>query len=393
MSNENTMQELLDQYDVRTIKKGDILDGTIISVDEKGANVNINYAFDGFISKDEVSNKSVNITEELKMGDSVRVIVLSPNDGEGTVVLSRRRLLEREERDAIRALLKEEGKELKEAFDNETTVNVNVKEEIKGGLLCYYGKTRVFMPGSLISRNKTNGKDLVGDDLEVRIIELDLKNNKVVASRRVLEEEAFKAEEEKNWNSLKEGEKVTGTVRNTTKFGAFVEVLPGVQGLVHINDLAWERVRNVEDVVKKGDTVEVFIGKVDKEAKRLSLILKDNLQEPWTLNAGSLKVGEVLEGKVKKLAKFGAFVELFKGVEGLVHLSELTPEPIKDPAEVVKVGDVVKVKVLNVDLGEKKLSLSIKDASGKTREYVNYVDETEEDVTLGDLFADLKNKL
>ncbi|MGL5415226.1 MAG: S1 RNA-binding domain-containing protein [Clostridium sp.] len=393
MSNENSMQELLDQYDVKTIKKGEVLDGTIISVDEKGANVNINYAFDGFISKDEVSNKDVNITEELKEGDKIRVIVLSPNDGEGTVVLSRRRLLEREEREAIKAVLKEEGKELKEAFENETPVNVHVQEEIKGGLLCYYGKTRVFMPGSLISRRKTNGKDLVGDDLEVRIIELDLKNNKVIASRRVLEEEAFKAEEEKNWNSLKSGEKITGTVRNTTKFGAFVEVLPGVQGLVHINDLAWERVRNVEDVVKKGDTVEVFIGNVDKENKRLSLILKDNLQEPWTLNAGSLKVGEILEGKVKKLAKFGAFVELVKGVEGLVHLSEITPEPIKDPAEAVKVGDVVKVKVLSVDLDAKKLSLSIKDASGKTREYVNYEDNSEDDVTLGDLFADLKNKL
>ncbi|MGL4876405.1 MAG: S1 RNA-binding domain-containing protein [Clostridium sp.] len=393
MSNENTMQELLDQYDVKTIKKGEILDGTIISVDEKGANVNINYAFDGFISKDEVSNKDVVITEELKTGDEVRVIVLSPNDGEGTVVLSRRRLLEREERDAIRALLKEEGKELKEAFDNETTVNVNVKEEIKGGLLCYYGKTRVFMPGSLISRNKTNGKDLVGSDLEVRIIEFDLRNNKVVASRRILEEAAFKAQEEESWNALKEGSKITGTVRNTTKFGAFVEVMPGVQGLVHINDLAWERVRNVEDVVKKGDTVEVFIGKVDKEAKRLSLILKDNLQEPWTVNESSLKVGEVLEGKVLKLAKFGAFVELFKGVEGLVHISEITPEHIKDPAEAVKVGEVVKVKILSVDLDEKKLSLSIKDASGKTREYVNYEDKSEDDVTLGDLFADLKNKL
>ncbi|MGL5646606.1 MAG: 30S ribosomal protein S1 [Clostridium sp.] len=393
MSNENSMQELLDQYDVKTIKKGEVLDGTIISVDEKGANVNINYAFDGFISKDEVSNKDVNITEELKEGDKIRVIVLSPNDGEGTVVLSRRRLLEREEREAIKAVLREEGKELKEAFENETPVNVHVQEEIKGGLLCYYGKTRVFMPGSLISRRKTNGKDLVGDDLEVRIIELDLKNNKVIASRRALEEEAFKAEEEKNWNSLKSGEKITGTVRNTTKFGAFVEVLPGVQGLVHINDLAWERVRNVEDVVKKGDTVEVFIGNVDKENKRLSLILKDNLQEPWTLNADSLKSGEILEGKVKKLAKFGAFVELFKGVEGLVHLSEITPEPIKDPAEAVKVGDVVKVKVLSVDLDAKKLSLSIKDASGKTREYVNYEDNSEEDVTLGDLFADLKSKL
>lgn len=392
MSNE-TMQELLDQYDVRTIKKGEILEGTIISVDEKGANVNINYAFDGFISKDEISNKEVNPTDELKAGDKIRVVVVAPNDGEGTVILSRRRLLVKEEREALQAVLKEEGKELTEAFESGNPVNVSIKEEIKGGLLCYYGRTRVFLPGSLVSRIRRATKDLVGEDLEVRIIELDLKNNKVVASRRILEEEAFKVEEEKNWNSLKEGEKIQGVVRNTTKFGAFVEVLPGVQGLVHINDLAWERVKRVEDVVKTGDEVEVFISNVDKENKRLALVLKDNLQEPWTVNAGNLKIGNVLEGRVKKLAKFGAFVEVFKGVEGLVHLSEITDEPVKDLAEVIKTGDVVKVKILSVDLDEKRLSLSIKDASGKSKEYVNFVDESENEATLGDLFADLKDKL
>lgn len=389
MSNENTMQELLDQYDVKTIKKGDILEGTIISVDSKGANVNINYAFDGFISRDEISTKEVNPTEELKEGDKVRVIVLSPNDGEGYVLLSRKSLLIKEEKEALKAVLKAEREDIKDAFDNDKEITVQVKEEIKGGLLCAYGKTRVFLPGSLISRTRVNAKDFVGDELVVKIIELDFKNNKVVASRKVIEEAEYKKMEEKNWSSLKEGEKITGTVKNTTKFGAFVEVLPGVQGLIHINDLAWEKVKRVEDVVKKGDTVEVFIGSVDKENKRLSLVLKDNLQEPWTLHGPEIKVGGVFEGTVRKLAKFGAFVEIFKGVEGLVHLSEITDDVIKDPAEVLHTGDKVKVKVLSIDVENKKLSLSIKDAAEKSKEYVQYVDSSEDDVTLGDMFKDL----
>ncbi|ENZ01312.1 hypothetical protein HMPREF1092_02020 [Clostridium thermobutyricum] len=389
MSNENTMQELLDQYDVKTIKKGDILEGTIISVDSKGANVNINYAFDGFISRDEISTKEVNPTEELKEGDKVRVIVLSPNDGEGYVLLSRKSLLIKEEKEALKAVLKAEREDIKDAFDNDKEITVQVKEEIKGGLLCAYGKTRVFLPGSLISRTRVNAKDFVGDELVVKIIELDFKNNKVVASRKVIEEAEYKKMEEKNWNSLKEGEKITGTVKNTTKFGAFVEVLPGVQGLIHINDLAWEKVKRVEDVVKKGDTVEVFIGSVDKENKRLSLVLKDNLQEPWTLYGPEIKVGGVFEGTVRKLAKFGAFVEIFKGVEGLVHLSEITDDVIKDPAEALHTGDKAKVKVLSIDVENKKLSLSIKDAAEKSKEYVQYVDSSEDDVTLGDMFKDL----
>ncbi|MCI6189996.1 MAG: S1 RNA-binding domain-containing protein, partial [Clostridium sp.] len=161
------------------------------------------------------------------------------------------------------------------------------------------------------------------------------------------------------------------------------------EGLIHINDLAWERVYNVEDVVKVGDKVEVFIGDVDSKRERLSLILKDVAKEPWEVHGDSLKEGEIFEGKVVRLTNFGAFVEVLPGIEGLVHITEITDSNIAKPSEVLKVGQKVKVKILNVDKNEKKLSLTIKDAIEKSNEYMQYND-SDEGVTLGDLFKDFK---
>lgn len=390
MTNENTMSELLDAYDVKKINKGDILEGTVIDVNEKEVNVNINYAFDGVITRSELTSDDKNPLDVVKEGDKFKVLVLSPNDGEGSVILSRRRVVEREERAKFNEELKADKLKVEEAFKSGENIVVNVKEEVKGGVVSYFGKVRVFIPGSLLSRQKVKFSNYVGKDLEVRITELDFKNNKVVASRKVIEEEIAKAEQEKVWDSLVEGEKVTGVVRNTTKFGAFVEIGNGVQGLVHINDLAWERVKRVEDVVKTGDEVEVFVASLDKDANRISLVLKDNAQEPWTLHGDSIKIGDVLEGKVTKLKSFGAFVEVFPGVEGLVHISEISDDNIAKAEEVLKQGQKVKVKVLDINKDDRKLSLSIKEATEKSKEYKEFVNN-EEDVTLGEVFGNLKD--
>ena len=376
-TNMNSMSEFLNDYDVKRIREGEILDGKVIEVNDKEVIVNINYAFDGVVSKEELTYEGTNPEEVVKKGDEFKVYVLSPNDGEGYVLLSR-----------VKALAVTEREELKKAFKSGELINVNVKEAVKGGVVAYYGGVRVFIPGSQLGRERVESSAVVGKTLEVKLIELDLRNRKVVASRRVIEEEQYQIEKKKMWASINEGEKRTGVVTKIAKFGAFVDI-GGVQGLVHINDLAWGRVKRVEDVVKVGDQVEVFVGEVDREKERLSLVLKDVNSEPWKVHGESIKDGAVMEGKVVRLTNFGAFVEVLPGVEGLVHITEITDENIAKASDVLTVGQNVKVKVLSGNKEDKKLSLSIKEAVERNKEYMKYND-SEEGLSLGDLFKDLK---
>ena len=374
--NENSMENLLKDFDVKRISSGDILKGKIIDVNDKEVTVNINYAFDGVISKEELVVGDISPLEVVKPGDTIDVYVISPNDGEGYVELSR-----------LRALQITEKEDLKKAFKNGETIKVLVKEEVKGGLVAYYGSLRVFIPASLVSRERIELKTLLGKEIEVRLIELDIRNKKVVASRRILEEEAYEIEKKKIWDSIKSGEKREGIVKKVIKAGAIVDI-GGVTGLIHINDLAWERVKRVEDIVNVGDKVTVFVGEVDAANERVSLILKDVDKEPWKVHADSIKSGDIIEGKVVKFMGFGAFVELFPGVEGLVHINEITDENIAKPSDVLEIGQKVKVKVLDINKENKRISLSIKDAVERSTEYMQYNDN-EEGVTLGELFKGL----
>ena len=378
MNEENiTMEELLKNYDVKRIYEGDILKGKVIEVTDKEVTVNIGYAFDGVIPKEELTYEYLNPLDVVKVDDEIEVYVMSPNDGDGYVLLSR-----------VKALSITEKDDIEEAYKSGNPINVRVKEEVKGGLVATYGSLRIFIPASQASREKLELSTLVGKNIEVKIIELDFNNRKIVASRRAIEEEVYEKNKKAIWKTLKSGEKKSGVVTNIVKYGAFVDI-GGVEGLIHINDLAWERVYNVEDVVKVGDNVEVFIGEVDTKKERLSLILKDVAKEPWEVHGDSLKEGGIFEGKVVRLTNFGAFVEILPGIEGLAHITEITDENIAKPSEVLKVGQNVKVKILNVDKNEKKLSLTIKDAIEKSNEYMQYND-SDEGVTLGDLFKDFK---
>ena len=376
-TNMNSMSDFLNDYDVKRIREGEILDGKVIEVNDKEVIININYAFDGVISKEELTYEGTNPEEVVKKDDEFKVYVLSPNDGEGYVLLSR-----------VKALAVTEREDLKKAFKSGELIKVNVKEAVKGGVVAYYGGTRVFIPGSQLGRERVESSAVVGKTLEVKLIELDLRNRKVVASRRVIEEEQYQVEKKNMWASIKEGEKRTGVVTKIAKFGAFVDI-GGVQGLVHINDLAWGRVKRVEDVVKVGGQVEVFVGEVDREKERLSLVLKDVNSEPWKVHGDSIKDGAIMEGKVVRLTNFGAFVEVLPGVEGLVHITEITDENIAKASDILTVGQNVKVKVLSINKEDKKLSLSIKEAVEKNKEYMKYND-SEEGLSLGDLFKDLK---
>lgn len=370
-----SMNDLLKDFDVKRIKSGDILKGKVIDVNDKEVSVNIDYAFDGIISRSELTVNDASPIDIVKPGDEMDVYVISPNDGEGYVQLSR-----------VRALQITEKEDLKEAFKNGEIIKVAVSEEVKGGLVAYYGSIRVFIPASLASRERIELNTLIGKEIEVKLTELDIRNRKVVASRRVLEDEAFEANKKVLWAQVKSGEKRDGIVKKIIKVGAIVDI-GGITGLVHINDLAWNRVKRVEDVVNVGDKVSVFVGNVDIANERVSLILKDVDQEPWKVHGDDIKVGSVIEGKVVKFMNFGAFVELFPGIEGLVHINEITDENIAKPSDALELGQNVKVKVLDVKKADRKISLSIKDAVERSTEYLQYNDNDDE-VTLGDLFKD-----
>ena len=381
MSNEEqeiSMSDFLESYDVKRLERGQILEGTVIEVTDKDASVNINYAFDGLIAKNEISTDEKDPRDVLKAGDKVKVYVLSPNDGEGYVELS-----------LIRAMEIQERENIKKAYKENEIITVKVKEAVKGGVVAYYGNIRVFIPGSLASRQRVELDTLVNKEMDIKITELDLKNNKIVGSRRVIEEAEYEKNVKAIWDKLVEGEKRQGVVKKLVKFGAFVDI-GGVEGLIHLSDLSWKKVNKPEEVVKEGDKVEVFIGSVDKEKRRLSLVLKNVDEEPWHVHSKDIKEGDIVSGKVCRLTSFGAFVELFDGVEGLVHITEITDDNIAKASDVLNVGDEVKVKVLSFNKEDKKIALSIKDAVETNKEYMQYVDDSEEGTSLGDLLKGFK---
>lgn len=305
-------------------------------------------------------------------------MIVSLDDGDGNVLLSKNKA------DEIIA-----WDEVKASYKNNETLTLKVKEQVKGGVVALYKGIRVFIPGSQVSRERgVELSTLVGKELEVRVIEFDKRDKKVVASRRILEEAQYNEEKKALWNLVKKGEKREGKVTRIAKFGAFVDI-GGIEGLVHISDLAWGRVKRVEDVVSVGDVVEVYVGDFDKEKERLSLAIKDIKKDPWEDAKSTLKVNDVVTGKVVKFLNFGAFVEVLPGVEGLVHISEITEENIAKPSDVLTIGGEVKVKILDINSADKKMSLSIKEAVEKSREYEKFNDDFEGE-SLAGLFKDFK---
>ncbi|QLY79056.1 30S ribosomal protein S1 [Clostridium intestinale] len=377
-NNSMSMADLLKDYDVKKLNVGDIVKGEILSINNDEAMVNINYYRDGIVKRSEVSHDEVEVSEVLNVGDTINLMIVSLDDGDGNVLLSKNKA------DEIIA-----WDEVKASYKNNETLTLKVKEQVKGGVVALYKGIRVFIPGSQVSRERgVELSTLVGKELEVRVIEFDKRDKKVVASRRILEEAQYNEEKKALWNLVKKGEKREGKVTRIAKFGAFVDI-GGIEGLVHISDLAWGRVKRVEDVVSVGDVVEVYVGDFDKEKERLSLAIKDIKKDPWEEAKSTLKVNDVVTGKVVKFLNFGAFVEVLPGVEGLVHISEITEENIAKPSDVLTIGGEVKVKILDINSADKKMSLSIKEAVEKSREYEKFNDDFEGE-SLAGLFKDFK---
>ncbi len=332
--------------------EGDLIDGTVVKIEHDEVLVDIGFKSEGVIPARELSiRKDADPSEVVTLGDKLEALVLQKEDKDGRLILSKKRA------EYERAWI-----QVEEKFKAGEVVTGEVIEVVKGGLILDIG-LRGFLPASLVDLRRV--KDLsayLNTEIEARVIEMDRNRNNVVLSRRVLLEEGRKNERAEILEKLSKGMRLKGTVSSIVDFGAFVD-LGGIDGLIHISELSWSHVNHPSEVVKVGEEVEVEVLDVDLQRERISLGLKQTTEDPWTKLVETYPVGTIVDGKVTKIVPFGAFIELGANVEGLVHISEMAMRHIDSPAQVVKVGETVKVKVMDVNVDRRRISLSMKAAA------------------------------
>ncbi|EDZ51353.1 30S ribosomal protein S1 [Bacillus thuringiensis] len=348
--------------DSKELQVGDVVTGCVTKVEEKQVLVNVGYKTDGVIPISELANVHIEKASdvvELDQTLELKIIKLEEDD----LVLSKRAV------DAEKAWV-----ELQEKFTSGHVFDVTVKDIVNGGLVVDLG-VRGFIPASLVEVHYVEDfTDYKGKTLAVKIVELDREKNRVILSHKAVVELELDSKKKEAISSLKEGDVVEGTVQRLTDFGAFVNV-GGVDGLVHISQISHERVEQPSEVLEQGQKVKVKVLSVDADTQRISLSIKAAQPGPWENVAGEIKAGDIREGVVKRLVTFGAFVEILPGVEGLVHVSQIANRHVKNPNEVLEMGQEVKVKVLEVHVAEKRISLSIKEAleeNNVTEDYSQY---------------------
>ena len=375
-------------------RTNDIVKGKIIGYNNNDVFVDLGYKADGIIPLEEfLDDPDFDPERDLKPGTEIEAIITKLNDGEGNVALSKKKV------DSIRGF-----EELEDAFKNEKPVEVLAKEVVKGGLVAEYKGMRIFIPASQVSdRFVRNLSPYVGKKIKIRITELANKR-RIVGSARLLIEEEKNRMAEAFWNEVEEGKEYTGTVKSLTKFGAFVD-LGGVDGLIHISELSWKKINDPSEVLKVGDRVTVRVIGVDREKKKISLGYRKAEDNPWYKIEEKCRVGDVVTGTIKRMVPFGVFVELEDGVEGLVHISQISNVRLSKPDEVLTLGQKVDMKVIEVNPEIKKISLSIKEVNpiDPVREGEKEPETAEEDVptehteemtnTIGDLLKGKKEEL
>ena len=344
---ELTFEQMLEES-LKTIRNGEVVDGTVIDVKPDEIVLNIGYKADGIITRSEYTNDSnADLTTMVSVGDPMTVKVLKVNDGEGQVLLTYKRLAA------------EKGNErLKEAYENHEVLKAPVTQILGGGLSVVVDEARVFIPASLVS--DTYEKDLSkyqDQEIEFVISEFNPRRNRVIGDRRQLLV-AEKAEKQKElFEKLHVGDTVEGVVKNVTDFGAFID-LGGVDGRLHISEMSWGRVENPKKVFKVGDELKVLVK--DIHDTKIALSLKFPESNPWANAAEDYAVGTVITGKVARMTDFGAFVELAPGVDALLHVSQISKAHVDKPSDVLKVGEEVTAKIVDLNEAEKKISLSMK---------------------------------
>lgn len=345
-ASENT----IDLSQVASVKKGDIVKGKVVKVEADQAIVDIGYKYDGVIPLKELSSLQLeNATDAVQVGDELELKVVNINDHKETLQLSKRAI------DSEKA-----WNVLQEKLESKEVFEAKVADVVKGGLVVDVG-LRGFVPASMVERHFVEDfSDYKGRTLRLRVKEIDKEKNKVILSQKDVLDEEFEANKKAILGNIKVGQELDGTVQRLTPFGAFIDI-GGIDGLVHISEMAWHHVEEPSEVVKEGDKVRVHVLKLDPENERISLSIKATQPGPWQRVAGEINVGDVITGTVKRLVTFGAFVEVAPGVEGLVHISQISHSHIGTPHEVLSEGQEVQVKVLDINVDEKRVSLSIKE--------------------------------
>jgi len=339
---------------IKPINEGEVVAGEVVRIDKDEVLVDIGYKSEGVITATELSiRRSVDPGEEVSLGDQVDALVLTKEDAEGRLILSKKR-----------ARFEKAWRRIEAAAESGEPVDGTVIEVVKGGLILDLG-VRGFLPASLVDIRRVHNLDeFMGQQLECKVIELNRSRNNVVLSRRAVLEEERKEVRQQILGRLQPGQVVEGKISNIVDFGAFVD-LDGIDGLIHISELSWSHVNHPSEVLSIGDTVRVKVLDIDRDRQRISLGLKQTQEDPWQRVLDSYSSGDILEGKVTKVVAFGAFVEIVPGVEGLVHISELADHHVESPSEVVSPGDEVRVKILEIDEERRRISLSIKRVNGQ----------------------------
>ncbi len=370
---EMSFEDMLNES-FKTIRTGEVVTGKVIDVKPESILLNIGYKSDGIVNRADYSaDSALDLTTVVKVGDELEAKVRKINDGEGLVVLSHRDIL-----------TEKNNQKVQEAFDSKEVLTGKVDKAVNGGLSVIFDGVRVFVPASLVS--DTFERDLtkyVGQDIEFVITEFNPQKHRIIGDRKQLIVARKAAARKALLESIHEGDVIDGTVKNVTDFGAFVD-LGGADGLLHISEMGWGRTESPKKAFHSGDEIRVMIKSISEEGK-IALTRKFPDENPWVLALTKYAPGNIIEGKVARLADFGAFINLEQGIDALLHVSQISNERVEKPSDVLKVGDVIKAKVTDLDAEAKKISLSIK---AILNEKARKEKEKEEDLEVADVYID-----
>lgn len=357
MNELNEVNESFEQMlekSILTLHTGDIVKGTVIQVANEEVSVNLGFKSDGIIERGELSSDPhVRACDIVKPGDEIEVFVIRVNDGEGNVLLSKKRIESQKGWD-----------ELEKAYEDKEILKGKFIEVVKGGMIALINGIRVFIPSSQVSNKYVeNLNSFLNQEYNFNLIEFNRIKRKVVGGRKALAEKEMNIKKEELFSKISVGQIVNGTVSRIADFGAFID-LGGVDGLAHISQLSWGRVNHPKDILKEGQEVKVIVLDINPEKNKISLSLKDPNENPWNIASEKYEIGSIVEGKVVRMLPFGAFVELESGIDGLIHISQISDKHVVKPEDELSIGQVIKVKVLEINNENKKISLSKKEADG-----------------------------
>lgn len=367
---------LADDHAFRPLQYGDLLEGVVVQVTPHQIMIDVGHKTDGLLSARELERMDPEVRQSLKVGDKVLAYVLKPEDGDGNLILS-----------LARAKLEEDWRDLESNLGPEQILEAEISSYNKGGLIVNFGRVRGFVPASQLASLPPPGDEnesresrlaaMVGQRLRLKIIDMDRTSNRLILSERAVVEEMRRQRRDQLLDELQEGEVRQGRVSNLTNFGAFVD-LGGADGLIHLSELSWGRVSHPEEVLQVGDEVEVYVLRLDRENSRIALSLKRLRPEPWSTVDERYTVGQLVQATVTKITSYGAFARLVDDeIEGLIHISELSEEPIAHPKEAVKVGDLLTLRIIRIDKARRRLGLSLR----RVEDHLDAYEDEEKEVT------------